>query len=128
MGKHQLLYVLLNFGLFVESWHVMNWIKTFCNEILLWKTWQEPKTVIFTELQAMHKISTDYGLLCLISKASKLRKILGWFFWCASWTNFGDFKRIWRTLTQKKYKQVNLYLKYNFWGQNWPKDSFLLQL
>ena len=38
--------------------------------ILSSKTWQEPKTVIFMQLKATHKLSTDYSLCWLIIAAS----------------------------------------------------------
>ena len=34
------------------------------------KLWQKPKTIMFMELQAMHKTPIDYGLLCIIYASS----------------------------------------------------------
>ena len=75
-----------------------------CNKILSSKTWWEPKTVMFRELQAAHTLSTVYGPLCLINEASneKIMKKSGWGIsyigggigswvrcgiWCLMWKN-----------------------------------------
>ena len=47
-----------------------------CNKILSSKTWQEPKTVMFSELQEIHTKLTEQILLCQIT-ASLVYTLLG---------------------------------------------------
>ena len=47
----------------------MEYIVKKSKEILSSKTWREPKTVIFPQLKAMHKLSTDYSSTSLIEAA-----------------------------------------------------------
>ena len=61
-------YVRLTLGFFTWPWHGIHFAKS--EEILSSKTWWEPKTVIFPQLKAMRKLSTDYSSLWLIPAAS----------------------------------------------------------
>ena len=48
----------------------MEYIMKKIKEILSSKIWQEPETVMFSQLKPMRKLLTDYSLLWLIPEAS----------------------------------------------------------
>ena len=73
MSIQRVFYVILTVGLFTQPQHGMHREKLRL-KILSYKNWKEPKTVIFTQVKAMHKLSTDYRLLCLIPTASLSRR------------------------------------------------------
>ena len=69
--KHKsygLLYVKLTFGFFAYTQQWMHHVKKH-NKTILSKTWREPKAVIFSKLQAVHTLPTNYIPLCLINTA-----------------------------------------------------------
>ena len=62
----------INFGLINQPQHSLHFERK-TKEIISSKPCQEPKAVVFPQLKAMHKLSTDYILLCLIPALSTLK-------------------------------------------------------